>query len=718
MSETNEKLFSSQWYRVAALKPRLRPHINIERQSFGGLTWYVAIDSTTGRSHRLSPAVHHVVTGMNGDRTMETLWLRAHERLGDDAPSQDDCIQILGQMHGADMVICHTPPDFREVVSRGRTQRRKQAIARFKNPLGVRIPLLDPDRFLEKTVSYISPLLTPFGFVLWLLFVGYGIILAGMHYTAFTADFADRVLAADNLFVLWLTFPVVKALHELGHGYAIKRWGGEVHEMGIMFLVFIPVPYVDAAGANSFREKWKRAFVGAAGIMTELPIAVIALMVWIEAEPGIVRAIAYNTVLITGVSTILFNANPLLRYDGYYVLADVAEMPNLGTRANKYVFYLIQRYLFGAKNTVNPVDRPDERWKLFAYAVCAFLYRMLIWVGIILLVASKFFFIGILLSIWAIWLMMGWPIVKGLKYLAKSPSLDGRREKALAITGGVVAGVTLWLFVIPAPLATIVEGVVWTPERAELRAGRSGVIETVSIEPGERVTIGDDIATIEDPIILAEAKVARLQFQEAQLKFRAAVSEDPHLAELLKSEWEASARRLEYAESKVETLKVTASTAGAVIASNTDDMPGKYVERGDLVGFIKGEDGLVIRAAVPENEIALVRRGINRAKVRLASDPDRTYRAIVKRVGPASTRELPNMALSKEGGGRYSLDPAAQGSGRALESFFDIELIAEEIDHQTRIGGRAYIKLELGAEPLASQIYRRARQVFLERLNV
>ena len=718
MSDENEKLFSSQWYRAAALKPRLRPHIKIERQSFGGLTWYVAIDSTTGRSHRLSPAVHHVVVGMNGERTMEELWLRAHERLGDDAPSQDDCIQILGQMHGADMVICHTPPDFREVVERGRTQRRKQAIARFKNPLGIRIPLIDPDRFLEKTVSYVAPLLTPFGFVLWLLFVGYGIILAGMHYSAFTADFADRVLAADNLFVLWLTFPVVKALHELGHGYAIKRWGGEVHEMGIMFLVFIPVPYVDAAGANSFREKWKRAFVGAAGIMTELPIAVIALMVWIEAEPGIVRAIAYNTVLITGVSTILFNANPLLRYDGYYVLADIAEMPNLGTRANKYVFYLIQRYLFGAKNAVNPVDRSDERWKLFTYAVCAFLYRMLIWVGIILLVATKFFFIGVVLSIWAIWLMMGWPLVKGMKYLLKSPSLDGRREKALAITGSVIGGAALWFFVIPAPLATVVEGVVWTPERAELRAGRSGVIETVSIIAGDHVEISDQILTIEDPIVLAEAKVARFQFQEAQLNYRAAISVDPHLAELLKSELDGAARRLEYAENKVKRLEVAAATDGAVFASNTDDMPGKYVERGDLVGFIKSDEGLVIRAAVPENEIALVRRGIDRASIRLASDPNHIYSASVKRIGPASTRELPNMALSKEGGGRYSLDPAAQAPGRALEAFFDIELVAREINQQTKIGGRAYVKLELGAEPLASQIYRRARQVFLERLNV
>ena len=106
----------------------------------------------------------------------------------------------------------------------------------------------------------------------------------------------------------------MKALHELGHSYAVKRWGGEVHEIGIMFLVFMPVPYVDASESAGFQSKWQRAFVGAAGILVEIFLASLALFIWLNAEEGLVRAFAFNVMLIGGVSTLFFNGNPLLRF--------------------------------------------------------------------------------------------------------------------------------------------------------------------------------------------------------------------------------------------------------------------------------------------------------------------------------------------------------------------------------------------------------------------
>lgn len=718
MNDETHRLFSGQWHRVAHLQPRLRPHVKIERQSFGGQTWHLILDPATGRSHRLSPAVHHVVSAMDGSRSLEELWLRAHERLGDEAPSQDDCIQILGQLHSADILICPVPPDIREIVSRGRMQRRKQLFARFKNPLGIRIPLLDPDRFLEKTVPFVAPLFSTAGLIVWIVIVVYGIILAGMNYSAFTADFANRVLAADNLFVLWLTFPFVKAMHELGHGYAIKKWGGEVHEIGIMFLVFIPVPYVDAAGSTGFREKWKRAFVGAAGIMVELPIAVLALIIWIESEPGIVQAIAYNTVLITGISTLLFNANPLLRYDGYYVLSDVAELPNLATRANKYVFYLIQRYIFKVQRVQNPVDHKSERWKLITYSLLAFLYRMTIWVGIILLVASKFFFIGVALAIWAVWLMAGWPLVKAIRFLSTSPALSEKRSRAIGMTASVVGGAAIALFVLPAPLATVVEGVVWTPERNELRAGRSGVIREVEAVFNEDVSLGQTVLQIEDPIAFAEASVTRLREKEIVLRHRAALSSDPHTLGLIRAELDEAAKRTAYAEEKLEKLTVAAGAEGRLIMASTTDLPGSYVERGDLVGYVKSEDGLVVKAVIPEGEIALVRARARSADIRLVNQPWKNHRAEIRRIAPASTRNLPSLALSTEGGGKHSLNPGAQSRTETLNPLYNIELTAAAISQQTRIGGRAYVRIDLGYEPVAIQFYRRARQIFLERLNV
>ena len=156
---------------------------------------------------------------------------------------------------------------------------------------------------------------------------GTAVLLAAIHWHDLTEDFMDRVLVPHNLLLLWLVFPVLKTLHEFGHAFATKVYGGEVHEMGVLLLVFTPCPYVDASAASAFRTKWHRIIVGAAGMIVELFLASLALFVWLNVEPGVVRAVTYNVMVIAGISTVLFNGNPLLRYDGYYIFADYLEIP-------------------------------------------------------------------------------------------------------------------------------------------------------------------------------------------------------------------------------------------------------------------------------------------------------------------------------------------------------------------------------------------------------
>ncbi len=166
------------------------------------------------------------------------------------------------------------------------------------------------------------------------------------------------MLLPENLLLMWLVFPVLKLCHEFGHAFAVKARGGEVHEMGVMLLVLTPVPYVDASSAWAFRSKWQRFAVGGAGMMVELFIASIALFLWLAVEPGMFRALLYNIMLIAGISTVLFNANPLLRFDGYYMLMDWLEIPNLRTRSTQYIIYLCEKYLFGGARPSRRSRRP------------------------------------------------------------------------------------------------------------------------------------------------------------------------------------------------------------------------------------------------------------------------------------------------------------------------------------------------------------------------
>ena len=175
---------------------------------------------------------------------------------------------------------------------------------------------------------------------------------------------------------------MLKILHEFGHACATRAYGGEVHDMGVMFLAFIPCPYVDASAAAAFRNTWHRIMVGAAGMIVELFLAALALFVWLNVEPGMVRTAMYDVMLLAGISTVLFNGNPLLRYDGYYMFADYLEMPNLWARSQAYLRYLWERYAFGRQEAVPESATLSERGWFVVYGITALVYRLVVFVAV------------------------------------------------------------------------------------------------------------------------------------------------------------------------------------------------------------------------------------------------------------------------------------------------------------------------------------------------
>ena len=210
-------LFSPSWYRVAALKPRLRGHVEIHRHSYRDAIWFVLQDHSSGRSHRLAPAAYAFMGLMDGKRSVQNLWDLCNEHSGTDAPTQDDVVRLLGQLHAADALICDVPPDTRELFRRFQRQQRQTWRQRLWTPLAIRVPLFDPDRFLERTAFLVRPLFGWLGAVIWLSIVSAGLVLAGLNWSALSENVVDRALAPQNLLVLFFVYPLVKAVHELGH---------------------------------------------------------------------------------------------------------------------------------------------------------------------------------------------------------------------------------------------------------------------------------------------------------------------------------------------------------------------------------------------------------------------------------------------------------------------------------------------------------------------
>ncbi|MDX1432306.1 MAG: hypothetical protein R3286_07630 [Gammaproteobacteria bacterium] len=713
-----DPLFSASWYRVAALRPRLRAHAQVHRHEYRGQIWYVLEDHASGRSHRFTPGAHYVIGLMDGRRPVQALWEAASEQLGDDAPTQDEIIQLLGQLHASDVLQCDVSPDTLELLQRYDRHERGRWKRRFWSPLAIRVPLLDPERLLSRLLPLARPLLGWFGFLVWLGVVATGTVLAGLHWPDITEDVVDRALAPHNLLWLWLVYPLVKALHELGHGLATKHWGGEVHEMGIMFLVFMPVPYVDASAASAFREKRRRMIVGGAGIMVELFLAAVALMVWLNVEPGTVRIIAYNVMLIGGVSTLLFNGNPLLRFDGYYVLADAVEIPNLGPRSNQYIGYLIKRYLLGAAKARSPVSARGERRWFVGYGIASFVYRMFIMFAIVMFVAQKFFVIGVLLAIWAIVTQLVVPSALALGKAFTDPVLARSRARVVVMLSLVAALLGGSLFAVPAPLWARVDGIIWVPEDSQVRAGADGFARALLVPHRSIVRRGDPILATEDPFLDARVRMLEARSRELEARLTAELINDRVNAAITRDELAAVSADLDRARERVADLVVLSPADGVLVVPDARDLPGRFLRQGEVFAFVTDDDNPTVRVCVTQDDIGLVRERLRNVSAMVADWAAEPIPALIERVVPAGTQRLPSRALGTAGGGSVPVDPRDQDGLRTLERVFEIDIALLETPPASHIGRRVHVRFDLGAEPLGIQWYRSLRQLFLERFSV
>jgi putative peptide zinc metalloprotease protein len=718
VAAVTEALFSASWYRVAALTPRLRGNATIRRHRYRGETWYVLGDQASDRLHRFSAAGHLVIGLMDGRRTVQAIWDAAAERLGDDAPTQDEMIRLLAQLHAADVLQCDVPPDTEELLRRRARHDTARRRARWMSPLSWKVPLVDPERLLQALAPLTRPCFGVVGLLLWLGVVAPALVLLAVHWRDFSAGFLDRLLAPQQAVILWLVFPVIKTLHELGHGLAVKAFGGEVHDMGVMLLVFTPVPYVDATSSAALPDKWRRITVAAAGMLVELFLAAVAVYVWVAAQPGLLRTVAYDVIVVAGLSTVLFNANPLLRYDGYYLLADLLEIPNLYRRSRAYLAYLGERYLFGRRDAEPPAAGAGERAWFVVYAVASATYRVLVVAAILAFLLDRAFYLGLVLAALSIGTWFAWPAARALAGLATSPRLRGVRVRAAVVTVAGIAAVIALVTAVPVPFRTQAEGVVWVPEDALVRAGTDGFIEQIVVRPGSRVRRGDVLVVCVDPELAARATVLEARQRELRARHDEQRVVDRVQAEIVREALEQAGRELARIRERQTALRLTAGADGVLVVAEADSLRGRFVRQGELVAYVVDLDRLTVRAVVPQDAVELVRGRLEGVEVRLTERLEAALPARLVRHVPGGSDRLPHPALGGEGGGTVAVDPRDAHGVTAVERIFQVDLELPAPAPLVNLGGRVHVRFDHGRAPLATQWYRELRQVFLARFNV
>ncbi len=719
--------FSPLWHRVRALKPRLRPHVQITRQHYRGRRWHVAHDPASNQFYRLSPVGYEFVGLLDGQRTVEEVWDVSLGNHGDGAPTQQEVIELLGQMYNSNLLAIDAAPETEQLLSRGRDRTKRRIAQQAIGLMYFRLRLFNPDRYLSWLEPILRPLLNRWGFVLWAAWVAFGVYSIVPHWDELQAMFKTSMAPAN---ILWLSviFVLVKAIHETGHGVICKRFGGQVPEFGVMLLVMIPSPYVDASSAWSFGSKWQRMAVGAGGMIFELAIASAAVHLFIHAPDAQMKQLAFNAMLTASVSTVFFNANPLMRFDGYYILSDLLEVPNLMNRSTKMLQHLAQKVIYRCENIRPPTTNPTERWILIVYGAMAMAYRVLLFFTITLYVMGQFFAIGVVLAIWsaAAWFMI--PIGKFVHWLATGPQVAEHRVRAIATSVAIAGLAWVGLGMVRAPDHRRASGVVESVNRSGVFFGTNGTVATVHKRLGERVRAGEVIVTCESPSIRFGIETTRAQLAEAESRERMYTASDAGAAQVARKVIETNQKTLATLLDLQSKLEVRSPHDGVLVGGvggrDPGEFAGAFVHRGQLLCEVVDTDHIRVAATMDTSKaqpLIELPSGEYTVEMRSVAKPYEVVRGGAIRIVPAGARRVPHAALAFQGGGSVENDPQDQKGLATKTSEFTVYVEAPAIDGtpwQGVPGERVTVRFTLPSKPLLAQWWHRFEKLLQGRADI
>lgn len=738
--------FSESWYRVANLRAKLRPGAQISRQFYRGERWYVVRDPAGNQYHRLSDAAYRFVGLLDGTRTVEEAWELVGGTLEDDAPTQPEVIQILSHLYSANLIDADVTPDATVLLRRHKQLTKRKLQGRLMNVLFPRIPLWDPDAFLKRWMPLAKVVFSKFGALVWLAVVISACVMLVPFWDMPNHSLKNAALYSINLrdnainvLLLWFVFCAIKFIHELGHAFSCRRFGGECHEMGIMFLVFIPTPYVDASSAWSFANKWHRIFVGAAGMIVELFVAGLCAFIWMHFNPrSLPGQLSFNAMLVASVTTVIFNANPLLRYDGYYILSDFWEIPNLSQKSSEYALGLIKRHIFRVK-LQQPLPPPLQRVWLLIYAILSSIYRAFVGIMIIFLVAFQIPILGILMAIGGVITWVTVPVFKIFKYLTIEPELHRKRGRAIAFTlavaGAIVALIGFVPFSVDIDQPAYADAFINEPVRPQWSAW----VQSVAHLNGDWVKKGEVLLVTRDPELDMKIEQAQANVRLYEDRKAAEQAVDPAAA-LIDNEALIGARKqLDLLMDQKSRLTIRAAATGQLVAPTLQDrasVMNRFFQQGELIGSVINDATLNLRTLLPQDDSEVVTKGLQgktqpRVLVRLVSDMKTVLTGGKPHLYTAATdKPIHEGVITSMTGEEAPLNPRDPTKLEHDEFEVDVPLNNPVVtdssgnpvlgpegrpQHKYVPGQKAYVRFKLGKEPLYWQWGRKLLQIIQER---
>lgn len=693
---------------------RLRSDLLVSRQLDRGSPVYVVHDPVTFRSHRLSVLQYRTLAALNPDESLGDNFgtlVRKHEFSTD---QEESFYQLVSSFTRLGLVVTNTSGD--RLYQQHQHQRSLQRRHRLLGFLFLQVPLVNPDRFLSRTVHRVSWLFSRTFAAIWLL----GMTAAAWVIISRLAQLTqplNSVLALSNLPFLWGSFVVLKVWHELGHGYACKKFGGAVPEMGTILIAGTPAAYVDATSAWSFPERSQRLIVMCGGMFFESLVFIPSVFVWAFSTSPMLQSCAYQLMVMTSLVTVLFNANPLMKFDGYFIFSELIGIQNLRPRADAYVKSLLAGILLGLRPGQNSEADSSitRRITLVAYGISATLYRFFLIISIAMVVAMKFPLVGLLLAAFHIGSSVLLGSIKLARYLLASPQTASVRGRARLVAAGVLLGLPLATLVVPVPFGVIVQGVVAAESETYVNVTTPGELQATHVVSGEQISADVALLQLSNDRTVEQLHVAEASLREAETQLAVARENNPVLA----AEVRGSVRELQQQVSEysrqVRELTVTTSGSGQVVRLIADTDRGRYLPAGHPLAVVV--DGRpVLRTWVNQDQLGAVRTDAGTPiTFRIPGRSTSTFSGQVISVQPAAEQTFDTMALTHVAGGELLVNPS---TGQPLEPVFQIDIEPEPGAFQlTEHGARVSLNLTRRSESIAAWAARRCLR-FVHKLLV
>ena len=590
--------------------PALRPELELitgAASALGAPSWLVH-DPLHNRFLQIDVATYETLKHWRGCRTRGELLGRVNgqQRVEIDSHGLDLLITFLY----ANRLTTEAPADGWRSYAREHAGRQHSLFGTLvHNYLFFRVPLCRPQAILQRTLPLVRPLASvPVRLVLASLGL-LGLYLVSREWDAFLATFQGYATWEGTL-LLAVALVIVKAAHELGHAYTAVRYGCRVHSMGVAFVVMAPLLYTDVTDAWRLRDRRQRLAIDSAGIKVEIGIAAIALFLWAFLPEGPSRSLAFTLSVVSVFSRLAINLNPFMRFDGYYLLAELAGIDNLQSRAFELGRWKLREWLFGlGKPAPEALPRRLTAF-LIVYAWLVWVYRLVLFVGIALLVYHYFFkLLGLILFAVEIVYFVARPIMNEIRSWMRERRTIVATRRSMVTLAGVAVAVVLCL--VPWSGRVEIPAVVESAQLQPIYPVRPARIVEVLVKHGDAVRAGDVLARLHSPDIEQEIELAQTKLRLARVQYgrRAADAEDRHSSIVLESEIGSLHTRLEGLEKEREQLELKAPFDGRIAEFDADLRPGRWVSPKDLIGIVSGEASLVARGYVAESDLWRIEPG-------------------------------------------------------------------------------------------------------------